>query len=458
VFDIDIDLIKKYDKPGPRYTSYPTAPHFNESFTHKNYLDEIIKTNKGKDLPDLSLYFHLPFCDTLCYFCGCNMIVTRNRDRIKNYIDYLKREIDLISAHISQDRKTTQLHWGGGTPTHLKPDEIADLSSYIQNRFDFNTDVEAGCEIDPRELTKEHLAALKNGGFNRISMGVQDINEKVQKAVNRIQPESLTRQVVDWVRESGFESINLDLMYGLPFQSAKSFEKTVDTVIEIDPDRIALFNFAYVPWMKKHQKVIRPQDLPVPEEKLNILKMSTRKLTQAGYVFIGMDHFAKPEDELTLALKAKKLYRNFQGYSTHAGSDLYALGITSISQFGRIYAQNIKKEKKYHAALDKGILPTAKGCYLDDDDLLRRHVIIKLMCDFELDFASIEDEFNIDFETYFRWGLNNLNEMMDDNLISIENRMLKITRMGRLLIRNIAMNFDGYIERKEDHARYSRTV
>lgn len=458
MFDIDIDLIKKYDKPGPRYTSYPTAPHFNESFTHKNYLDEVIKTNKGQDLPDLSLYFHLPFCDTLCYFCGCNMIVTRNRDRIKNYIDYLKREIDLISAHISQDRKTAQLHWGGGTPTHLKPDEIADLSSYIQNRFDFNTDVEAGCEIDPRELTKEHLAALKNGGFNRISMGVQDINEKVQKAVNRIQPESLTRQVVDWVRESGFESINLDLMYGLPFQSVKSFEKTVDTVIEIDPDRIALFNFAYVPWMKKHQKVIRPQDLPVPEEKLNILKMSTRKLTQAGYVFIGMDHFAKPEDELTLALKAKKLYRNFQGYSTHAGSDLYAMGITSISQFGRIYAQNIKKEKKYHAALDKGILPTAKGCYLDDDDLLRRHVIIKLMCDFELDFASIEDEFNIDFETYFRWGLNNLNEMMADNLISIEKRMLKITRMGRLLIRNIAMNFDGYIERKEDHARYSRTV
>jgi len=458
VFDIDIDLIKKYDKPGPRYTSYPTAPHFKESFTHKNYLDEIIKTNKGQDLPDLSLYFHLPFCDTLCYFCGCNMIVTRNRDRIKNYIDYLKREIDLISAHISQDRKTTQLHWGGGTPTHLNPDEIADLSSYIQNRFDFNTDVEAGCEIDPRELTKEHLAALKNGGFNRISMGVQDVNEKVQKAVNRIQPEALTRQVVDWVCELGFDSINLDLMYGLPFQSAKSFEKTVDTVIEIDPDRIALFNFAYVPWMKKHQKVIRPQDLPVPEEKLNILRMSTRKLTHAGYVFIGMDHFAKPDDELTLALKAKKLYRNFQGYSTHAGTDLYAMGITSISQFGRIYAQNIKKEKQYHVSIDKGILPTTKGCYLDDDDLLRRHVIMKLMCDFELDFASIEKEFNIDFETYFEWGLNNFDEMMADNLISIENRRLKTTKMGRLLIRNIAMNFDGYIERKEDHARYSRTV
>ncbi len=458
MLDIDIDLIKKYDKPGPRYTSYPTAPHFNESFTHENYLDEVIKTNQGQGLPDLSLYFHLPFCDTLCYFCGCNMIVTRNRERIKRYVDYLKNEIDLLRRHISSDRKTVQLHWGGGTPTHLNPDEIVDLSSYINAGFDLHADVEAGCEIDPRELTKDHLVALRNGGFNRISMGVQDFNEKVQKAVNRIQPEDLTRKVIDWVRALGFDSMNLDLMYGLPFQSARTFEKTVDTIIDVDPDRIALFNFAYVPWMKKHQKVIRLQDLPVPEEKLDILKMSTEKLTRAGYVFIGMDHFAKPDDELTLALKEKKLYRNFQGYSTHAGADVYAMGITSISQFGRIYAQNIKKEKKYHAALDRGILPIAKGCYLSDDDLLRRRVITKLMCDFELDFASIEKEFDIDFETYFDWGLNNLNAMMADNLLSVENRMLKVTRMGRLLIRNIAMNFDGYIERKEDSARYSRTV
>ncbi len=458
MFDIDIELIKKYDKPGPRYTSYPTAPHFNESFTHENYLDEIIKTNQGRDLPDLSLYFHLPFCDTLCYFCACNMIVTRNRDRIKKYIDYLKREIDLITDHISHDRKAVQLHWGGGTPTHLNPDEIADLSSYIYDRFDVNADAETGCEIDPRELTKTHLAALKDGGFNRISMGVQDFNPDVQKAVNRIQPEVLTRQVVDWVRELGFHSINLDLMYGLPFQSVKTFEKTVDTIIDIDPDRIALFNFAYVPWMKKHQKAIRPEDLPVAEEKLNILKMSTEKLTRAGYVFIGMDHFAKPDDELALALEGKKLYRNFQGYSTHAGADLYAMGITSISQFGRIYAQNIKKEKKYHAVLDQGILPTTKGYYLNDDDLLRRHVIVKLMCDFELDFTSIENEFDIDFETCFSRGLNNLEEMIADNLLSIENKILKITKMGRFLIRNITMNFDGYIERKEDHARYSRTV
>ena len=458
MFKIDLELIKKYDKPGPRYTSYPTAPHFNESFTHENYIDEITKTNQGNNLPDLSLYFHLPFCDTLCYFCGCNMIVTRNRDRIRNYVKYLKLEIDLIRSRLSSERKVAQLHWGGGTPTHLNPDEITDLSSHIHTHFDFNPDAETGCEIDPRELTREHLAALKNGGFNRISMGVQDFNEKVQKAVNRIQPEDLTRQVVAWVREMGFESINLDIMYGLPFQSSDTFEKTVDKVIDINPDRIALFNFAYVPWLKKHQSLIKPDDLPTAEEKLNTLKMSIEKLTDAGYVFIGMDHFAKPEDELAVALREKKLYRNFQGYSTHAGADLYAMGATSISQFGRVYAQNYKKEKKYLAALDKNILPTARGYYLSDDDVLRRRVITKLMCDFELDFNSIENEFDIDFETYFNWGLGNLKEMIADDLVVIENRSLKVTPMGRMLIRNIAINFDGYIEREEDNARYSRTV
>lgn len=458
MFKIDLELIKKYDKPGPRYTSYPTAPHFNESFTHENYIDEITKTNQGNNLPDLSLYFHLPFCDTLCYFCGCNMIVTRNRDRIRNYVKYLKLEIDLIRSRLSSERKVAQLHWGGGTPTHLNPDEITDLSSHIHTHFDFNPDAETGCEIDPRELTREHLAALKNGGFNRISMGVQDFNEKVQKAVNRIQPEDLTRQVVAWVREMGFESINLDIMYGLPFQSSDTFEKTVDKVIDINPDRIALFNFAYVPWLKKHQSLIKPDDLPTAEEKLNTLKMSIEKLTDAGYVFIGMDHFAKPEDELAVALREKKLYRNFQGYSTHAGADLYAMGATSISQFGRVYAQNYKKEKKYLAALDKNILPTARGYYLSDDDMLRRRVITKLMCDFELDFNSIENEFDIDFETYFNWGLGNLKEMIADDLVVIENRSLKVTPMGRMLVRNIAINFDGYIEREEDNARYSRTV
>ncbi len=456
--EIDIELIQKYDRPGPRYTSYPTAPQFKESFTWKDFLDEMIRTNQGKDLPDVSLYFHLPFCDTLCYFCGCNMILTRNRDRIRHYIQYLKMEIDLVSSGLSPGRKACQLHWGGGTPTSLNPEEITELIVAIHAAFNFHGDVEASCEIDPRALTKAHLSALRSGGFNRISMGVQDFDERVQKAVNRIQSEDLTRKVVAWVHELGFHSFNLDLMYGLPFQSADSFEQTLDVVIEISPDRIALFNFAYVPWLKKHQRAIRPETLPSAKEKLNILKMSIEKLVSAGYVFIGMDHFAKPEDELAVALREKRLYRNFQGYSTRAGTDLYAMGITSISQFGRIYAQNSKDEQSYFAALDHGHPATIKGCRLTNDDILRRRVIMKLMCDFELDFSAIESEFDIEFETYFHRGLENLNEMASDNLLFIQNRKITVTEMGRLLIRNIAMNFDGYIERNEDRARYSRTV
>ncbi len=458
MFEIDVDLIKKYDKPGPRYTSYPTAPHFSEAFTHEDYLDEVIRTNNEENPPDLSLYFHIPFCDTLCYFCGCNMIVTRNRDRIKKYVNNVKNEIDILRQYLKPGRKVSQLHWGGGTPTHLNPDEITELISYINQNFEFTENAELGCEIDPRELTREHLEALRNGGFNRISMGVQDFNDKVQKAVNRIQPEDMTRQVVTWVRELGFQSINLDLIYGLPFQTAESFEKSVDAIIDISPDRIAVFNYAHVPWMKKHMALIKEEDLPVPEEKLNILKMTIEKLTSAGYIFIGMDHFAKPEDDLSKALENKKLYRNFQGYSTHAGTDLYAMGITSISQIGTVFAQNYKNEKEYDAAIDDSQIPIAKGYKLDRDDLIRQHVIMKIMCDFELDFESVEKKFGINFDEYFGIALTKFDEMIADGLVKFEGRKLLISEMGRLLVRNIAMNFDGYIERKEDTGKYSRTV
>jgi len=458
MFNVDLSKFKKYDRPGPRYTSYPTAPQFNETFTSEKYLDEIVKTNYGEILPDLSLYFHLPYCDTLCYFCGCNMIITRNRDRIKEYVKYVKKEIDLLRSYLNSNRKVTQLHWGGGTPTHLNPDEILDLAGYIRESFNFYGDSENGCEIDPRGLTKEHLAALRQSGFNRISMGVQDFNDKVQQATNRVQPEEMTRQVVTWVRELGFQSINLDLIYGLPFQSLATFESTVEKIIERSPDRIAVFNYAHVPWMKKHMALIHPEDLPHAEEKLEILKMTIEKLTGAGYVFLGMDHFAKPEDELAVAMKAKKLHRNFQGYSTRSGTDLYSFGITGISQLQRVYAQNMKTEKEYFAALDNEQLPVAKGYYLNDDDLLRRFVIMKLMCDFELDMKAVEAKFKIDFKTYFASGLEHLKEMVEDELISITNDKIIVSEMGRLLIRNIAMNFDGYLERKEDKAKYSRTV
>ena len=458
MFEIDIDLIKKYDKPGPRYTSYPTAPHFHDGFKHEQYLDEIIQTNQNDNTPDLSLYFHIPFCDTLCYFCGCNMIISRNRDRISDYVNAVKNEIDMLRTYLKSGRKVSQIHWGGGTPTHLNPDEINDLKTFINENFEVKEDAEEGCEIDPRGLTREHLEALRNNGFNRISMGVQDFNEKVQKAVNRIQPEDMTRQVVTWVRELGFQSVNLDLMYGLPFQTVEEYAKTVDTLIDISPDRVAVFNYAHVPWMKKHMSLIKTEDLPAPEEKLEILKMTIEKLTSAGYVFIGMDHFAKPDDEMAVALREKKLYRNFQGYSTNAGTDLYGMGITSIGQIGDIFAQNYKKEKEYFNALEEGIFPIERGYQLTEDDKIRREVIMKIMCDFELDFKKMSSRFNINFNEYFKYGLGNFREMVDDGLVELTNDYIKVTDMGRLLIRNIAMNFDGYIERKEDNARYSRTV
>ena len=458
MFEIDLTKFKKYDKPGPRYTSYPTAPQFNESFTHEDYLNEIVKTNYGSNLPELSLYFHLPYCDTLCYFCGCNMIITRNRDRIKEYIKYLKKEIDLTRTYLLTDRKVAQHHWGGGTPTHLNPDEINELAGYIKESFNFRENAEVSCEIDPRELTRAHLEALRNNGFNRISMGVQDFNDKVQKAVNRIQPEDITRQAVQWIRELDYHSINLDLIYGLPFQTVDTFADTVDKIIDINPDRIAVFNYAHVPWMKKHMALIHPEDIPAAEIKLEILKMTIEKLVNAGYEFIGMDHFAKPDDELAIAMREKKLYRNFQGYSTNAGADLYAMGITSISQLKNIYAQNYKTEKEYYNSLDNEKLPTAKGYQLTADDHLRREVIMRLMCDFELDFNKIENQFKIDFKEYFAWGLNNLKEMQADDLVEISDGGIKVKNMGRMLIRNIAINFDGYIERKEDTAKYSRTV
>ncbi|MDA3860701.1 MAG: oxygen-independent coproporphyrinogen III oxidase [Melioribacteraceae bacterium] len=458
MFNIDIDLIKKYDKPGPRYTSYPTAPHFNEGFSNEQYLSAIEVNNSQDNKTPVSLYFHVPFCDTLCYFCGCNMIISNNRSRIANYVDYIKKEILLLKKQLADDRLVTQLHWGGGTPTHLNPDEISDLLSFINSNFNFANSIEASCEIDPRELTFEHLKALREGGFNRISMGVQDFTHKVQVAVNRIQPEDITRQAVDWVRELGFKSINLDLMYGLPHQTLESFSKTLEKIIDISPDRIAVFNYAHVPWMKKHMELIKPEDLPTPDEKLQILKYTIERLTDAGYVFIGMDHFAKPDDELAIALNEKKLYRNFQGYSTQAGTDLYALGITSISQFGNIYSQNIKTEKEYFNKVDSGILPLAKGYFMSNDDVLRRDVIMRLMCDFELDFKTFEDKYDIVFKEYFSKGLEKLKYFLPDNLVIIEDDNVKVTEMGRLLIRNIAMSFDAFLEDDKGKVRYSRTV
>ncbi|MFO1519390.1 MAG: oxygen-independent coproporphyrinogen III oxidase [bacterium] len=445
--DIDLSVLKRYDKPGPRYTSYPTAPKFSKDFGPKDFEEEIRGTNAGNSRNPVSLYFHIPFCDTLCYFCGCNMLVTHERQKISEYLDYLEKEINRVAAYVPSARPVVQMHWGGGTPTYLNPDEILRLGGAIRKKFRFDEDaLEASCEIDPRGLTREHVKALQEAGFNRLSMGVQDFNEKVQQAVNRVQPESITRDAVNWGRELGFRSINLDLIYGLPLQTLKSFEETLDHILDISPERLAVFNYAHVPWLKKHMNLIKAEDLPTPDQKLAILKMTIEKLSASGYEYIGMDHFAKPDDELAVAQKNKTLYRNFQGYSTKAGCDVYALGMSAISQLENVYAQNAKTLPEYYRALSENRFATHVGYRLNADDHIRRKVITRLMCDFELDEKEIEKEFNIHFGEYFADSLERLKEFIRDGFVIRENGKIRVEGTGRLLIRNVVMVFDAYLE------------
>jgi len=456
---VDLGLLKKYDRPGPRYTSYPTAPLFHSSFTPEEYRKEILATNAPASASDISLYFHFPFCDTLCYFCGCTMLVTRDRPRIEEYLGYLKKEIGLVAPHMASGRKVVQLHWGGGTPTHLLPDQIRDIAAFIRSSFTVDPDAEVSVEIDPRELQREHLEALRESGFNRMSMGVQDLDPKVQEAVNRVQPEAMTTEVYTWAHDLGFTSINIDLIYGLPFQTLRGFEQTIRKVIDYSPDRIAVFNYAHVPWLKPHQKLIHQEDLPTPEQKLAILKMAIELFCSNGYEYIGMDHFAKPTDELAVAQKKKTLYRNFQGYSTKADADLYGFGMSSISHFQTIYAQNTKNLPEYYGKLDAGGLATHVGYRMTEDDRLRKHVIMRLMCDLELDKASVEEKFGIDFDDTFASSLESLQAFAEDGLVVLEPGKISIVGVGRLLLRNIAMCFDAYIDSMtKTKPVFSRTV
>ncbi len=456
---INLDILKKYDTAGPRYTSYPPAPVFTPEFDAPRFEVELTHNNQPHSSADVSLYFHLPFCDTLCYFCGCTMMVTRDRERIRKYVDVLRQEIDLFRWHMASDRRIGQLHWGGGTPTHLSPEEIRDVAGHIEKTFRFSSDAEIGVEIDPRGLTLEHMKALREGGFNRVSMGVQDFNPRVQEAVNRIQPENITQSAIEWSRTLGFSSMNIDLIYGLPLQTAKFFEKTIDRIIGIGPERIAVFNYAHVPWLKRHQKLIRPQDLPSPEMKLEILKMSIEKLTDAGYWYIGMDHFAKPVDELAVAQKNKTLYRNFQGYSTKAGCDLYGLGMSSISHFANVYAQNHKELPKYYSAIEGGAFATHVGYKMTWDDEIRKHVIMRLMCDLEVNKEDTERMFDIVFDEYFRNAMEQLRPFVDDGLVSVSSRRVNIEGMGRLVLRNIAMCFDAHLAQMQKGRQvFSRTL
>ncbi len=450
-------LLEKYSKAGPRYTSYPTAPYFSESFGEAEWLDELRQT---QDLGrDLSLYVHIPFCDTLCYYCGCNMVATRKYDKATQYLDHLFREIDRVAALTSPARTARQFHWGGGTPTYLKPDDIRRLYGHIAGKFPIAADAEISCEVDPRELSREHVRALKGSGFNRVSLGVQDLDDRVQKAVNRVQPESLIREVYGWMREEGFASINMDLMVGLPHQTVDSFRVTLDKIAALAPDRLAVFNYAHVPWMKKHQTLIDETALPNLAQRLDLQQLIMDRLDAAGYVYIGMDHYARPDDELVKARQAKTLYRNFQGYTTHKNCDIIAFGASSISQTEDVFVQNVKKLPDYYRLVEAGKLPVERGLRVTAEDRLRRDAITRVMCDLELDKAAFGAQWNIDFDRHFADALPELADMAADGLVMLTPGKITVTDIGRIFLRNIAMPFDAYLKQAADaKPRFSRTL
>ncbi len=452
---VDLDLVKKYNVPGPRYTSYPPATHFTKEISPEVFIEQIQANNDAKR--DVSLYFHLPFCYSLCWFCGCTTVITADQKKSGEYAKYIEKEMDLMKQYVDPRRKVVQLHFGGGTPTFSLPDEIRRLGEMIHSRFTFAPDIEAGVEADPRRISRDHLVALREVGFNRTSIGVQDNDPVVQKAVHRIQPFEMTKQVVEWMREVGFQSVNIDLIYGLPYQTPSSFAKTLDETLSLQPDRFAIFNYAHVPWMKPAQKILKPEVLPTPETKLEILKLTIERLTSQGYVYIGMDHFAKLSDELAVAQKEKTLQRNFQGYSTRGGSDIYAFGMSSISQGQGIYWQNHKDLPDYYAALNAGKLPVHRGYIMTAEDQIRRTTIMRLMCDLGLDYAAMSKLLDLDFAQHFAAEIGSLDDMEADGLLVKTPQGILVTDLGRLLIRNIAMCFDAYANSRREN-RFSRTI
>lgn len=454
---IDFKKFTKYSRPGPRYTSYPTAPEFSESFTHGHY--ENILQNQDSSRP-LSLYFHLPFCRSACYFCGCNVVFTSKEDKKERYIQYLAKELEILCRFLDTSRDVLQLHFGGGTPTFFDDKQLGRIIKLIKKYFqNFRSDAEISCEIDPRFLTKEQLDVLTNGGFNRISYGVQDFDEDIQKIIHRIQPFELTKNKMIMAQDAGLKSINIDLIYGLPYQNLETFKKTLKLACELNPNRLAVFNYAHVPWMKKTMRKFDETTLPSPHEKLNILKYTIDFLTDNGYKMIGMDHFAKPEDELFTAIAKGELHRNFQGYTTKGGADLVGIGLTSIGEGESHYVQNFKEMKLYEEAIDKGNLPVQRGIELDFDDRLRKAVIMELMSNFKLNITAIEKSFKINFFNYFEEALASLEEFAREGLVSISEEGLQVNQTGTLLIRNICMPFDAYLNKTpESKRRFSKTV
>jgi oxygen-independent coproporphyrinogen-3 oxidase len=456
----DEALIKRYDQSGPRYTSYPTVAQFHTKITEEDYQRWAKHSNEDPIPRALSLYFHIPFCDTVCFYCACTKVVTKDYSKAARYLDYLGKEMELLGPLFDRDRKVVQLHWGGGTPTFLNNDEIRRLMDMTRQHFSLLSDDsgEYSIEIDPRSVDDLKLKVLREAGFNRISMGVQDFNPDIQKAVNRIQDLTTTLGVLNTARDLGFKSVNMDLIYGLPLQTTKTFSDTLQRTIDMGPDRIAVYNYAHLPTRFKPQRRIDEVDLPSAQTKLDILQTTIKLLTDAGYVYIGMDHFARPDDELAIAQQNGTLHRNFQGYSTHADCDLIGIGMSSIGRVCDNYNQNVRDLESYYAMLDGGRLPLERGIELEPDDLLRREIITLLMCHFTLDIRALEIRWGFDFSQHFPVEIAALRKLQDDGLLSIDDDTVNVLPAGRLLVRNICMVFDRYLQDKDGKTRFSKVI
>lgn len=463
--DFDAELIRKLPQQGPRYTSYPTADRFGGEFRMGDYLEAVTRVRSMRSRNPLSLYIHIPFCQSLCYYCACNKIITKNRSKAETYLGYLKREVTMQARLFDGMHQLEQLHFGGGTPTYLTDEQMGELMEHLHKSFRFVSDSEGefSIEIDPRTVTPERIKSLRAQGFNRLSLGVQDFNEDVQKAVNRIQPKAQTLDAMAAAREAGFRSISIDLIYGLPKQTPATMAETLDSVIKADPDRISVYSYAHLPHLFKAQRRIADEDMPDSETKLQLLSLCIERLTGAGYIYIGMDHFAKPNDELAVAQAQGRLHRNFQGYSTHADAEMVSCGVSAISAVGGTYSQNVKTLDDYYDRLDNNELPIERGIKLNVDDMLRRFIIQMLMCNFELSLRSIELGYSITFREYFAKEIEKLREYEKEGLLTLDEDWLTVTPKGRLLIRNISMVFDRYIGKPNPSAgihpvRFSRTI
>jgi len=458
-------LLQKYNTAGPRYTSYPTAPMWQDSYSADTH-EQVIRETNDPAHPNphpLSLYAHLPFCEQRCLFCGCNVVITQQRQHAEKYLDYLFREIEQVANWVDKRRPVVQFHWGGGTPTYLSEEQMTRLFRFQTGLFQLAPDAEIAIEVDPRVTTPGQIDLLKALGFNRISLGVQDFNPQVQEAIHRVQPLDMTARMVEQIRSLGFEGLNFDLIYGLPYQTVESFTRTVQEVIALSPDRIALYSYAHVPWLSPHQNQIPEAALPETETKFRILQTALELLTEAGYLYIGMDHFAKPHDELSQALKNGNLHRNFMGYTVQQGktlpSDLYGFGVSAISGFQGQFAQNQRKLPQYYDAIDAGRLPTMRGYMLSEEDRLRQQVIMNILCQGFLDYPMFQERFGIDFKEHFADALKQLEGMSDDGLVKLGSASLTVTPLGRLFSRNIAMPFDAYLpQMSSNKPTFSKTV